>query len=393
MMAQATPAPAELAYEVYQKCLALLSQDQSLHLSNQPNTQANPAHPARRVLEPHDFIQDVQSLYPLESGRYVLTLSQAARNLVHRYLWSELVLVITQHDMQTLIQVIPEPMPLNVSWMGRFIYHVMPYRRGVMLENMQRAYGSRINASQLKHLAQAHYSHLARLLGELISFRFMSRQARAARVRVEGVPELTEAFYAGKGIIVLTGHFGNFEVSTVSGIEHFPQVKGRIHFLRRPIKPKWLSDLLTKRFNEAGFGVIGRRGSLDHIVSILEKGDAIVFPFDQYARKPEGIEVPLFDAPAGTYKSLAVIAMATGSPVMPAASWREADGTHVLKFWPALEVIEEADVGEEIRRNTASYNQALEQRILAHPEQWWWVHRRWKNLRANPTPNVSIKTD
>ena len=192
---------------------------------------------------------------------------------------------------------------------------------------------------------------------------------------------MIEAFEAGRGILILTGHFGNFEVSTVAGIEHFPQVKGRIHFLRRPIKPKWLSDLLTRRFNQAGFGVVGRRGSLEEIVSTIEAGDAIVFPFDQYARRPEGIEVEFFGQAAGTYKSMAVIAMATGAPVIPAASWREPDGTHVLKFFAPLKPLLDDDVGQEIIKNTRAYNQALELSIVRHPEQWWWVHRRWKNQK------------
>ena len=63
---------------------------------------------------------------------------------------------------------------------------------------------------------------------------------------------------------------------------------------------------------------------------------------------------------------------------MPAASWREPDGTHVLKFWPPLTTITDPDVGAEIRKNTRSYNAALELAIVRHPEQWWWVHRRWK---------------
>ena len=167
-------------------------------------------------------------------------------------------------------------------------------------------------------------------------------------------------------------------MSTVAGIEHFPQVKGHIHFLRRPIKPKWLSDLLTNRFKKAGFGVVGRRGSLEEIVETLERGDVIVFPFDQYARRPEGIEAELFGHAAGTYKSMALIALATGAPVVPAASWREPDGTHVLRFLPPLTPIVDDDVGSEIARNTRAFNQALELVIVRHPEQWWWMHRRWK---------------
>lgn len=330
---------------------------------------------------PQDFIDDVVPLSITDSKVQKLKLSDRAIKVVHRHLWSQLLVSFVKNKSTIQVNVSARPMKLSASIVGRFVYRFLPYRRGVIVENIKRAYGARVSASQVEQLAKAHYTHLAKLLGELISFRFMSLKARAQRVRVDGVPELTQAFFAEKGIIILTGHFGNFEVSTVSGIEHFPQVKGRIHFLRRPIKPKWLSDFLTKRFNQAGFGVIGRRGSLDEIVTILEKGDAIVFPFDQYARRPEGIDIPFFDVPAGTHKSMAVIAMATGSPVMPAASWREADGTHVLKFWPPLTPIEHDDVGQEIRLNTAQYNEALEQLVLAHPEQWWWVHRRWKNQR------------
>jgi len=85
--------------------------------------------------------------------------------------------------------------------------------------------------------------------------------------------------------------------------------------------------------------------------------------------------------------SLAIIALATGSPVLPASSWREPDGSHVLRVEPPLPVIAGADPDDEIRRNTRAYNQALERLVMRHPEQWWWVHRRWKphGPRSRPT--------
>jgi KDO2-lipid IV(A) lauroyltransferase len=67
--------------------------------------------------------------------------------------------------------------------------------------------------------------------------------------------------------------------------------------------------------------------------------------------------------------------------VIPASSWREPDGTHVLRFEEPLPVLTGGDPDEEIRRNTRAYNQALERLVLRRPEQWWWVHRRWKPLR------------
>jgi KDO2-lipid IV(A) lauroyltransferase len=179
-------------------------------------------------------------------------------------------------------------------------------------------------------------------------------------------------------VLVLTGHFGNWEVATVAGIASYPQVRGRFHFVRRPIKPRWLDVLVTRRFNAAGFGVIGKRGSLDAIVERLEAGDVVVFPFDQFAHAPDGIDAEFFGQPVGTFRSLAVLALATGATVLPASSWREPDGGHVLRFEEPVAPADHADTNEAIRATTRRYNAALERLILRHPEQWWWVHRRFR---------------
>lgn len=310
-----------------------------------------------------------------------IAVTPTAEIVMGRHLVGEIKISLTHTATTATAVALRVPRAITPTVGGRFLYRFLPYRRAVILENLNRVFGAYVSQEQIKALAQAHYGHLLCLFKELIAFRFLSDARKKSMVRVEGVPAMIEAFEAGKGILILTGHFGNFEVSTVAGIEHFPQVKGRIHFLRRPIKPRWLSDMLTRRFNQAGFGVVGRRGSLEEIVNTIEKGDAIVFPFDQFARKPEGIPVEFFGHAAGTYKSMAVIALATGAPVMPAASWREPDGTHVLKFWPALPPVTDDDVGAEIARNTRAYNAALELAIVRHPEQWWWVHRRWKDMK------------
>ena len=310
-----------------------------------------------------------------------IVVTPTAEIVMGRHLVGEIKISLTHTATTATAVALRMPKQIATTFGGRLLYKFLPYRRAVILENLNRVYGANVSQDQIQALAQAHYGHLLALFRELIVFRFLSEARKKSMVRVEGVPAMIEAFEAGKGIVILTGHFGNFEVATVAGIEHFPQVKGRIHFLRRPIKPKWLSDMLTRRFNQAGFGVVGRRGSLEEIVSTIEKGDAIVFPFDQFARRPEGIPVEFFGHAAGTYKSMAVIALATGAPVMPAASWREPDGTHVLKFWPALPPILDDDVGLEIARNTKAYNAALELAIVRHPEQWWWVHRRWKDMQ------------
>jgi len=263
---------------------------------------------------------------------------------------------------------------------GRLVYRLLPFRRRVILENLRRVFGSSVPDAEIERLAQAHYAHLWRLFTEFLRSRSMSERQKAARVEVDNVTVFTRALQRGKGILVLTGHFGNWEVATVAGLSKFPQMRGRIHFVRRPIKPRWLDRFVNWRFQRAGFGVLPKRGSLDAILERLAAGDAIVFPFDQHAGPPDGIEVDFFGSPAWTFRSLALIALASGATVVPAASWRELGGRHVLRFEEPLSPISCTEVGEEIRRNTRAYNAALERLILRHPEQWYWVHRRWKRI-------------
>ncbi|MEO8306340.1 MAG: 4'-phosphopantetheinyl transferase superfamily protein [Betaproteobacteria bacterium] len=301
-----------------------------------------------------------------------------AADVLGRHRIATISMSLTHDRVSASAVALAEPARIDVPLAGRLLYHLLPLRRAIVLANLKRVYGDSLPAEDIVALAQAHYGHLWRLAGEFLRFRWLSAEKKAAQVRVEGADTLVAALALGKGALVVTGHFGNWEVATVAGLANFPEVRGRFHFVRRPIKPAWLDALVTRRFNREGFGVIGKRGSLDTILERLKAGDIVVFPFDQHAGPPDGIEVDFFGHPAWTFKSLAIIALATGAPVLPGTSWREPDGRHVLRFGEPLAGIDSDDTNDAIRRSTRSYNAALERLILARPEQWYWVHRRWK---------------
>jgi KDO2-lipid IV(A) lauroyltransferase len=179
-------------------------------------------------------------------------------------------------------------------------------------------------------------------------------------------------------VLVLTGHFGSFEVAIAGAIAQYEEIQGRLHLMRRRFKPRWLEQWMIRRALRSGIRSLPKRGSLEDILRRLEDGDVVVFPFDQHADKKDGIRVEFFGHATGTFRSLAILARATDAPVVPVAAWRDAAGRHVLRFEEPLPWIECEDYDEEIRRNTREYNAALERLILRHPEQWWWAHRRWR---------------
>jgi KDO2-lipid IV(A) lauroyltransferase len=306
--------------------------------------------------------------------------SPRAQALLDRYRLKPIVLSLTHDKTSASAVAVAEPVQTEAPLAGKLIYHLLPIRRRIVLSNLRRVFGGFVPETEIRKLAQAHYAHLLRLVGEFLTFPWLSPAQRAARVLVENIEAILRPYARGKGVLVLTGHLGNWEVATAAGIASFPQYRGRFHFVRRTLHPWWLDAMVTRRFRRAGFEVLPKKGSLDAILQRLAAGDAVVFVFDQHATKSDGILVDFFGHPAGTFRSLAVIALATGAPVVPAASWREPDGRHVLRFEEALPVIECEDVNAAIRRNTQAYNAALERLVLRHPEQWFWVHRRWKEF-------------
>jgi KDO2-lipid IV(A) lauroyltransferase len=270
---------------------------------------------------------------------------------------------------------------LRVTLAGRFAYRFLGYRRNIVLSNISQVYGEQLSLAQKKHLAKAFYSHLLTCGKEMIALRFMSEKQLKRRVDVKGHERLLEVAAAGKGVLILTGHFGSWEFAPLGGILNFKQFQGQFHFIRRTLGIKGVERILFRRYFRAGLNVIHKNNALNHVSAALEKNHAVVFVLDQHAdmHMRDGVAVEFFGKKAGTFRSLASLSRHTGIPVVPAASYRLENGRHVLEFFEPIEWKEYPTTQESIYRNTLAYNQALERIILAHPEQWLWIHRRWKN--------------
>ena len=325
------------------------------------------------LIRPADFeIRDAPAF------QVIVELSPQARDLLARQLIAVIDVTVACDKAAATATAVARFHPLHVPWFGRWVYHLMPFRRRLALANLRRVFGQTAPEEHILRLARAYYAHLARSLLELARLPLMSERKRHEWVRVENTESPVQAHRPDRGLILLTGHFGNWEAATVAALKQFPQYAGKLHFVRRTLKPRWFDRFITRRFRRAGFGTIPKRGSMDVILKLLSEGAIIVFTFDQHAGKPDGIPVEFLGHPAGTFKSLAILALTTEAPVVPACTWREPDGHHVLRFEDPVLLVQDNNVGEAIRKNTRAYNAALERMLLRHPEQWIWMHRRWK---------------
>ena len=223
---------------------------------------------------------------------------------------------------------------MPVSRAGKFIYRWLPYRKKVITDNICQVYGEKLSVKEKEHLIQAFYSHLLTSLKETILLRFMSDHTLKQQVEVRGHEKLLKIAEEGRGVLVLTGHFGNWEFAPIGGIMNFDDYKGQFHFIRRTLGNKLIERILFRRYFRAGLNVIPKKNSLFQVMDALEQNHAVVFVLDQHASlvNRDGVAVEFFGKKAGTYRSLASIARNTGVPVVPAAGYRLKNKKHVLEF-------------------------------------------------------------
>ena len=269
---------------------------------------------------------------------------------------------------------------MRISWLGKLVYYCIPYRRRIIKKNINQVFEKQLNNLQQKKLAQAYYSHLLTCIKEAFYMRFLSEEQLRAKVEIKGHEQLIEISKQNKGILVLTGHFGNWEFAPIGGILNFKDFQGQFHFIRRTLGNKFIEKILFRRYYLAGLNIIPKKNSLMQVCDVLEKNHAVVFVLDQHASlvNRDGVAVEFFGKKAGTYRSLASIARHTGIPVVPAAGYRLPNGKHVLEFFEPIPWEDHTSTQESIYHNTKAYNSALEHIILQHPEQWMWLHKRWK---------------
>ncbi len=325
------------------------------------------------ILEPTDF-----SVTNGGYGEPKVQLSERAEVSANKHAISDISVSTTHTDQTATAIAIAQPSVLHSPWYGKLVYRLLPLRKAVVTQNLTRVFGDSLTSPQRQTIAERFYAHFVLSFLELFTFRLKGKEKLRKMIRIEGGDHLERALEKKRGVLILTGHFGNWEVATAAGLTDHPQFRNRFHFIRKPLKPEWFNRWIRSRFSKSGFGTLEKRDSLDEILDLLEANNIIVNVYDQFAIKSHGVPSEFFGHPAHSFKSVPALAQFSRAPVIPASSWREPDGTHVLSFESELELDTEGKTRDLIIKNSKLCNQALERIILRHPEQWIWMHKRWK---------------
>jgi KDO2-lipid IV(A) lauroyltransferase len=230
------------------------------------------------------------------------------------------------------------------------------------------------------------FANLGRGLVELAWLGRRDPDALAARVRIEGVQHVHAARERarGGGLIVLTAHFGSWEMFAAAMAAHgFPIVA-----VQRARDDAGLDEVLRERRREGGAGYLTRGNAALGALRALRSGQLLALPIDQNAHAGEGVQVPFFGRFASVAAGPVQLAMTTGAPVLPAFLHRDRSdpARHVARVRAPLELVP-GEGDDALLENARRMTRAIEDEVRAAPEQWVWAHRRWRTQPpGEPSP-------
>jgi len=278
-----------------------------------------------------------------------------------------------------VIGLIPQHAAAKLSRCLGGIWFVLDRRhRAVAINNLTYVFGCEKSPTEIRQMARRIFANLVRILFE-IGWAYRCRPQEVVRyIRFDGLLHLHQAFRKGRGVLVLTGHFGNWELlADAAGVLGYP-----INVIYRPLDFKPLDRFFEHLRGRSGAQLFTKARAMRKVLRSLQNRELVGILLDQNAQRRAGVFVEFFGKTACTNKGLALIAQKTGAPVIPIFLVREADKYRMV-IEPEVPLIKTGDKARDVAENTRQYNRVIESMIRRHPEQWFWVHRRWKTRPKN----------
>ena len=275
------------------------------------------------------------------------------------------------------LRVAPRPAAERLARLyTRLLDVALPRLRRVAMRNLALAMPEK-TAAEHRAITAGVFDSIARLLVAVSKFPGIRRENLSRWVRSEGLEHVEAARRAGRGVLFATAHLGNWELSAFA----HALLAEPIHVVVRPLDNPLIDRLIQRRRTLSGNRVIEKRDFARAILKALEANQAVGILIDQNANPDQGVFVDFFGVPACAGMGFAKIAARSGAAVIPGfALWSKEEKRYVLRFYPPVEM------GGSPEEDTRRMQRQLEAVIREHPDQWLWIHRRWKTRPPGEPP-------
>ena len=256
---------------------------------------------------------------------------------------------------------------------GTFVWKVVGFRKKIILDNLNHAFGEEKDADWIQNTAHDFYRNLGMTLMEFLASGHRSAENLLDNAVIEGQEHIEEVRAMGKGGLFMSGHFGNFELLLPrAALEGY-----KVHGIVKPQSNKLIDKFQNDIRRREGVGIIHTGGSFAKIQKTLERGEFVGLLGDQDAGS-KGQFVDFLGRPASVTRGPATLAVKAGCPLLMAFLYRQPDYSHVIKISKVIDIDPSWDNETAIRRLTEIHTEKLEEAVREAPEMYYWVHRRWK---------------
>lgn len=277
--------------------------------------------------------------------------------------------------MAIFVRLMPWATSLRIGdWVGTLTFRVLKVRRRVTMDNLRHAFPEK-DPTELEQIAHRAYQNFVKMTIEYIRFPDLTPQKVLELVHFPDPSLLEWARSNGKGVVLVGGHFGNWEImgAAIRALG-YPEA-----FLVGEQHNKRVDDLMNRYRQRMGVEIIHMGAAVRGVIKALREAKFVALLSDQDAGK-NGVFVTFFGRPASTPKGPAVFSLKTGAPILfgSAVRWRN---THHRVYLDLATPGGEAELSEDnIQRATQAYTSLLEKYVREYPDHWFWMHRRWKTL-------------
>ncbi len=264
----------------------------------------------------------------------------------------------------------------SASLLGFLWFDLLRVRRKIVLDNLRLAFPEWSEDRRLNVARQSMF-HVGLNITDVLLLPFIDRRWVDENFVFEGMENYEAVVKKGKGALFLSLHLGSGDLAVAA-----MSLKGMpIHCITKEFKSQWLNNLWFTARRRHGTRFISDRKSSFDILRALRKNEFVVFVFDQFMGPPLGIRTKFFGVETGSTAGLALIADRAECPVVPVYTFHRPDQKIVLKIDPEIPFARKDDRDGTIAHMTQVYCDYLETLVRQYPEQWMWLHRRWKEYR------------
>jgi KDO2-lipid IV(A) lauroyltransferase len=273
--------------------------------------------------------------------------------------------------------------------LGTLLHFLWAGRRKIAIENLRSAAsrGAIILRRSPEAVIRENFRNLGKSFVEVLKIYYGLGDHIVNGVEIRGSENFRRAHAKGAGVIIITGHCGNWELSALALSVKLTKMR----IVARPIDNPFLNRLVEKTREKYGNSVIYKKGALKKILLSLKGNEVVGILMDQSVLSSEGVLADFLGKKDYTMKTPAIIARKTGSPVVPLFIRRKDDG-HIIEIGEEFVPDPSEDSDLAVFNDTVHFSAAVEEYIRMHPSEWLWIHRRWKRLAEQDLGNLAVET-